>query len=290
MNVMLLTAGLGTRLKPYTNTTPKPLIPFLGVPLVEYTLSLLENLPVQNMVCNIHHLPSEVQRYFTLYKPRCKDFYFSDETFQILDTGGGIRNAKKYLDGKNGFILFNGDEVIIPTRPGVIRELISKHNFEKNIATILVTPHPEVGSKFGGVYVNQSEQVITFSKKQVAGLTGLHYTGAIVFSGRIFNYFKNQSGPENILYDTLLNAMEKGERVGVLNEPVKWFETGNSVDFMKATDECLNQLENSSEPWAQYLKQIINYAYPQKPIIELAENPRQWERLKTLFNEKFSGF
>lgn len=290
MNVMLLTAGLGTRLRPYTLQTPKPLIPFLGVPMVEYTLSLLENTPVSTIVCNVHHLPEKVRSYFGLYKPKCKDFYISDESQRILDTGGGIREAGRFLKGKGDFFAFNGDEVVIPTRVGVLKELMSLHQHQKNIATLLVTPHEEVGKKFGGVYVDSNNRVVQFSKQPVEGLRGLHYTGVILFSNRIFDYFKKTNEPENILYDTITHAISNGESVGVLNEPLVWFETGNSNDFIKATRYCLDQLESSPDPWVEILRQTINYAYPHKAIIELQEDPQQWQRLQNLFTEKFSHF
>ena len=64
INGILLSAGLGTRLRPYTYDTPKPAIPFLSIPLAVYPLTLLAEFEIQNLVVNTHHLPEKIENLF----------------------------------------------------------------------------------------------------------------------------------------------------------------------------------------------------------------------------------
>jgi NDP-sugar pyrophosphorylase family protein len=76
MNVMLLAAGEGTRLRPYTLEKPKPCIPFLSVPLAFYSLSLLSEINVHNLVTNVFHLPDQVQNLFLKFQNNGRIFLF----------------------------------------------------------------------------------------------------------------------------------------------------------------------------------------------------------------------
>ena len=72
MNVMLLGAGEGTRLRPYTLTLPKPAIPFVTGPLAGHSLSFLGNLAINKLVVNTYHLPGEILHLFHSLRPHAK--------------------------------------------------------------------------------------------------------------------------------------------------------------------------------------------------------------------------
>ena len=85
---MILAAGLGTRLQPYTNKLAKPVFPFLNLPMLCYPLYYLEKSEIKNLVVNTHHLPETVkEKVLKETKDQNYNVSFSDESPDILGTG-----------------------------------------------------------------------------------------------------------------------------------------------------------------------------------------------------------
>ena len=260
MNVMLLAAGLGTRLRPYTLHTPKPAIPWLSIPLGYYSLGFLEDIKIDKLVVNIHHLPKQIE---DLYVNLGYPVEFSDETDKILGSGGGLRKALPKFIGKGSFLVSNADEIMFSENPYIMKEVLRFHEWHKGMATLLAMPHPEVGHKFGGLwgqFKSSTEfQIHKFSKTAVDGMQGLHFTGIMVLRDEIARYFlKDPMSEENILYETLTRALQEGEQVYAYSCPeLHWFETGNPHDFLAAELTCARGILNS-EPWTHGLISSLN--------------------------------
>ncbi len=288
MKAMLLSAGLGSRLKPYTLTTPKPAIPFLGVPLACYSLAILEDLDVHSLVVNVHHLPDQVENLFRDLKYKKLPVNFSDERTALLGSGGGIHNAKDLLRGKGDFIVMNGDEVILPHEAFMIKDFWSYHQSHGGIATLLTMDHPEVGKKFGGAWVDAQNRVQLFSKTDPGGdVRGKHFLGILILKERVFGYFNTEVSDENILYETLTKAMAAGEKVYTYDCKAEWFETGNPEDFIKATEYCIREIEKYSDElkapvWVIHLLRTIR-GYHQGDAILEKESPALYARLKQVY-------
>lgn len=265
MNVMMLTAGEGTRLRPHTTFMPKPAISFLNVPLYAYSLFFLNELPVKKVVMNTFHLPSKLKSTVRSFKHNYP-IYFSDED-TLLGSGGGIGHAKAYFQAEGDFILMNGDEVIIPKSNDQIKQAVQHHKTSGAIATLLVIEHPEVGTKFGGAWVDASNRVLGFGKEKItSSVKGFHYIGVTIFSEKIFNYIK--PGESNILYDALTDAIKDGNTANVFPFPCTWFETGNEVDFKTATHKCMDMLV-SKTPESKYLMNVIRWRSPNTEFVQM---------------------
>ncbi len=91
-SVMLFAAGFGTRMKALTKTCPKPMIPVAGRPLIDHTLDLAQAIQPDRIVANLHYLPQVLEAHLTP-----KDVLLSPESPQVLDTGGGLRQALSLL-------------------------------------------------------------------------------------------------------------------------------------------------------------------------------------------------
>ena len=104
---MILAAGLGTRMKPLTLKTPKPLIKVGNKNLLERSINLLENHGVEQIVINVHHLANEIEKFISNFKSKVK-ITISNEKDLLLDTGGGVKEATKIFD-KNPFFVLNPD-------------------------------------------------------------------------------------------------------------------------------------------------------------------------------------
>lgn len=289
MKAMLLSAGLGSRLNPYTLQKPKPLVPFMGVPLGCYSLALLEDLDVHSLVINVHHLADQVEDFFRDLRYRKLPVVFSDERKELLGSGGGIHNAEEYLTGKKDFIVMNGDEVILPHNAFMMRDFWSYHKNHGGIATLLTMDHPEVGKKFGGAWVNENNLVQQFAKTNPSGnVCGKHFLGVLILKESIFNYFNSAVTDENILYETLTKAIQAGEKVYAYDCKTEWFETGNPEDFIRATEYCLNEIEKypnelEAPVWLIHLLRTIRGYHQGDAMIE-KDHPAVYARLKQAYS------
>ncbi|MEN0059184.1 MAG: sugar phosphate nucleotidyltransferase [Bdellovibrio sp.] len=256
MNVMLLAAGEGTRLRPYTLTVPKPAMPFLGVPLAAHALSFLHSLSIDKLVVNTYHLPEKIHELFHSFSAYSSHLHFSDEKGELLGSGGGLGNARSHFIHGGDFVLMNADEVILPQDPLIMQKALEQHRQSQALATLMVMEHPGVGSQFGGVWTSSDSRTVAgFGKTPPSANTkGWHFVGVQILSDRVFKYIP-ASGPSNILYDCLVQGIQNGERVEAFPFQCTWFETGNPQDFFAAEKECQNFLKSSSEDYRKHALQ-----------------------------------
>jgi MurNAc alpha-1-phosphate uridylyltransferase len=103
---MVLAAGLGTRMRPLTLTTPKPLVAVAGRTLIDHVLDPLAEAGVELAVVNVHHLADQVEKHLAgRSRPR---IVISDERESLLDSGGGVKKALPQL-GREPFFVLNAD-------------------------------------------------------------------------------------------------------------------------------------------------------------------------------------
>lgn len=252
MRGMMLTAGLGTRLRPLTERFAKPAVPFLGVPLLKYPLWLMRAAGVGELVLNSHWKAEQIAALASSIAAPDLQVHVSHEEGAPLGSGGGIWKARGLLDRRetgdtDSFLVSNGDEVILPHDPSVLARFRKEHSDSGALATILVMKHPLVGIQFGGVWCSPSGDVRGFGKDgSVFGLdaVGYHYIGLLLLHPRVFDYMPE--GESNILYDVLAAAIAARETVRVVVSEFTWFETGNPRDFLHATGEALRLLDCAS--------------------------------------------
>ncbi len=109
MKAMIFAAGLGTRLRPYTNDKPKALIEVGGEPLLGIALRRLAAAGCREVVINVHHFAEQVMDFLEKNTPSGIQIHISDERKRLLDTGGGLKKAAPLLDGDAPFLVCNVD-------------------------------------------------------------------------------------------------------------------------------------------------------------------------------------
>lgn len=135
MKAMIFAAGLGSRLKPLTDITPKALLPIAGKPMLEHVILKLKAAGFDELVINIHHLGSQILDFLASRNNFGLQIYISDEQDYLLDTGGGIKKAACYLQGNEPFLVHNVD--ILSNVD--VRKLYDTHVATKALATLLVS-------------------------------------------------------------------------------------------------------------------------------------------------------
>lgn len=108
MKAMIFSAGLGTRFKPWTDSNPKALAVVNGKPLLERNIEYLQRCGITDVVVNVHHFPGHIKDAITENKGWGSKVTISDETDEVLETGGGLLKAKALL-GSETFITINVD-------------------------------------------------------------------------------------------------------------------------------------------------------------------------------------
>ena len=106
---MIFAAGLGTRLKPLTDTMPKALVPVCGKPLLAHVIERLQAAGYERVVINVHHFADQIERYLRVNQNFGLDIVVSDERQQLLDTGGGLKKAAPLFAPDEPILIHNVD-------------------------------------------------------------------------------------------------------------------------------------------------------------------------------------
>lgn len=135
-SAMILAAGLGTRMRPLTLTTPKPLIMARGKTLLDHALDELPPASIQRAVVNVHYFADAVEAH--LAARHDLHISISDERTQLLETGGGVRKALPLLG--DVFAVLNADNIWRANGTAALAQLLPHWNAEKMDALLLLTP------------------------------------------------------------------------------------------------------------------------------------------------------
>jgi len=135
MKGMILAAGLGTRLKPWTDKHPKALAIVNGKSLLQRNVEYLQQHNIYDVIVNVHHFADQIIDAINQNKGWGSNITISDEMDVVLETGGGLKKAEPYLKDSASFVLMNCD--ILTDLD--LSKLISNHIQENPLATLAVT-------------------------------------------------------------------------------------------------------------------------------------------------------
>lgn len=217
---MLLAAGLGTRMRPLTNDTAKPLISVAGKALIDWTLDPLAEAGVTKAVVNVHHHAALMRRH--LENRRRPTIAISDETDALLDTGGGIVKALPLL-GSAPFFVCNCDGILIaaPGRPSAFRQLMAAWDETKLDVIMLVHPIEKAHGFDGpGDFFVAADG--TMHRRGTASAAPYVYAGAWITQPRLFADERPSAFSANKLWDRAIGA---GRMRAVINDG-EWYHVG----------------------------------------------------------------
>lgn len=215
---MILAAGLGTRMRPLTDTLPKPLVKVAGKPLIDHVLDRLSEAGVERVVVNVHHLADQMQRHLAHRKQ--PQIVISDERGLLLGTGGGVKKALREL-GDAPFFHINSDTIWIDgVKPNLARLADA---FEPAVMDALLLLAPTTGSigysGRGDFAMAADGQLRKRAEQQVAPFV---YAGAAVLSPALF-----KSTPEGELsLTTLFDRASQAGRLHGLRMEGLWMHVG----------------------------------------------------------------
>jgi mannose-1-phosphate guanylyltransferase len=228
MKAMLLSAGFGTRFRPVSDAIPKPLFPFLNVPLIRTHLERLGRAGIRDVGVNLHHHGDAIRAVVETLPAGLPRVRFFEEP-AILGTAGALANAADWLSGGD-FFLVNADAALEPE----FDALISRHRQTGRAATLLVTENQEP-ARFTPLAA-EGDRVTAFGRMSPWPLV---YTGVCVLSPRVLP--RIPEGERSLVADLWQPMLDSGDEIGWLLHDGPFSDLGTPRDFLRATRQALTR-------------------------------------------------
>jgi N-acetyl-alpha-D-muramate 1-phosphate uridylyltransferase len=187
---MVFAAGLGTRMRPLTDTIPKPLITVAGKALIDHTLDRFALLEVETAIINVHHLASQIEAHVATRKT--PKIVVSDEREELLGQGGGIAKALPFL-GQNPFFIANTDAFWIDGPADNLRRLASAWDSDRmDILLLVAAAATSIGvDSSGDFHLAPDGRLLRRAEREIAPFvyTGVGIIKPELFAGRAIEIF-----------------------------------------------------------------------------------------------------
>ncbi len=234
MKAMILAAGFGTRLKPFTDNHPKALVEINGKTLLQRNIEYLQQFVIYDVIVNVHHFAEQIIQSIQKNNGWGSNVIISDETHAILETGGGLQNAAWYFKDEEDFVLMNVD--ILTDMP--LNDMIGYHSANKPLATLATSNR-------------QSSRYFLFDEKNVLcgwknvktgeeknmryknDLIPKAFSGIHIINSEIFSLIK-QTAIKFSMVDVYLSLCAEREILSVDHSASKFIDVGKPESIEKA--------------------------------------------------------
>ncbi|OYU89109.1 MAG: mannose-1-phosphate guanylyltransferase [Bradyrhizobiaceae bacterium PARB1] len=226
---MVLAAGLGLRMRPLTETMPKPLVAVAGQPLLDHVLDKLAAADVSEAVVNVHYLPDQIIDH--VKSRTAPKVIISDERDQVLGTGGGVVKALPLL-GDAPFYHLNADTMWIDgARPNLARLAESFDPAKMDILLLMAPTANSIGYTGKGDYEMRTDG--TLRRRKENQVVPFVYAGVAILSPAIF-----KDAPDGEFSLTqLFDRANEAERLYGLRMDGLWMHVG-TPDAVRAAEEA----------------------------------------------------
>jgi len=234
MKILIFAAGLGTRLKHLTKDKPKALVEFNGKTILEHLILNLKSQGFNDFVINVHHFADKIENFLKENNNFNSNIEISDEREMLLETGGGLLKAKKFLSSSENFIIYNAD-IFSDIN---LKELVSEHKKNNALATLTVQER-ETSRK---LLFNEENELCQWknydtnevkeAKKTEDELKSWAFTGIHIISNEIFNHI-TEIGKFSII--DLYLRLAKNHKISAYKSAYSyWFDLGKPENIIEA--------------------------------------------------------
>ena len=227
-NAMILAAGLGTRMKPLTIKTPKPLIKVGSKNLLERSINLLENYGVEQIIINAHHLADQIEKFILNVTSKVK-ITISNEKDLLLDTGGGVKEGTKIF-GKNPFFVLNPDTLWLTDYLGEMKSLEKIYLESKKPCLLLVNKKLSFDTSFKGDF-NLKNNIVSKDTKNNFIFTGLQLLDRNYLDPIDKKVFSMNEVWNNLINNNKLLGLESSQKFYHINTEEMYNKISN-LDFI----------------------------------------------------------
>lgn len=266
MKGLVLAAGLGKRLRPITDTLPKPLIPFGGFAPLHLALAKARAAGIETLAVNTHHLPEAI-RGALLGNPLGQGVQISHEPV-LMDTGGVFVGLRDWA-GHDDVLIHNGD--IVSTVD--LARIIAAHEGAKArgvVATMVTLDHVVTGTNPLWCVGDRLARIggLRAGDPQPEGSAGRTFTGIHVVSSELRCFIPN-SGPSSIIaaYD---EALRRGMAIQVISHYGGWFDLGTPRSYLEANLALLDHVDDGVSLNAYGIREASERLY--RPVLVIDEH------------------
>tara|TARA_B100000686_G_scaffold351073_1_gene448774 strand:- start:2192 stop:2923 length:732 start_codon:yes stop_codon:yes gene_type:complete len=227
----ILAAGQGKRMRPLTDTCPKPLLKVAGKPIIEYALDALKERGVSDVVVNLNYLGEQLEDYLNT----CSDFNITlSWEHEFLETGGGVERALHHF-GDEAFFVLNGDVIWDGGSRPALKRLEDNWDSDKMDALLLMQPIEKQDGYHGkGDYHHDADTLELTRRTPDQDRAPLVFAGPRIIHPRLFNQAPQGAYSFLTLFD---QAQEKNRLYGVVHDG-NWYHVG-TPDSLEKTDRIL---------------------------------------------------
>lgn len=222
---MILAAGFGTRLLPHTENKPKALVEYQGKPLLKILIEKLILTGVEEIVINIHHFAEQIESFIDANHFDVRIDLIHEK--ELLGTGGGIKNARKFLESSKHFLVHNAD--IISEID--LNKMFRFHYGHDSIATLAVKKRQssrqllfDEQNLLSGRIINDEKTILRNGM-----IKELAFCGVQILSNRIFEYM-----PKENVFDIIPVYLEAAKNENILAfdiADIEWKDMGKAEYF-----------------------------------------------------------
>ena len=251
MKAMIFAAGLGTRLKPLTDTLPKALVPLAGKPLLQWQIERLKAAGITDIVVNVHHFPDMIINYLHDNDNFGCRIAVSDERDMLLETGGGLRKAMRLLGDKakgEGILVCNVDILSNINLPALLKAYNPEEMgvvvvSERDTQRYLLFDEENRLCGWTNIATGEvkGEEAIRRGGEQV--MKKLAFSGMQVLNPRIFDCMDKvveQKGDKFSLIDLYLSIAEKEILRAYIPENYRMMDVGKITQLSEAETFALS--------------------------------------------------
>ena len=229
---ILLVGGMGTRLQPLTNESPKPMLPVAGIPVTEHQILAAKKAGIHTLVLATSYLSEVFTPYFGDGSQWGIKILYAVEK-EPLGTGGAISNAAQMLDGDEPIVIFNGD---VLSRHSIAQQ-IAFHK-EKGADATLHLIEVEDARAFGCVPTDSDGRVTAFLEKMDNPVTNSINAGCYVFSPSVIDRIP-RGKVVSIERETFPALVESGRPVFGYKEQAYWLDVGTPAALFKGSRDLV---------------------------------------------------
>lgn len=225
---MVLGAGYGTRMRPITATTPKPLVELDGKTMLDHALDRLAGAGVETAVVNVHWLADLMEAHCARRAPPPR-IVIQDERARLLDTGGGVKAALGHL-GPGPFLVHNTDSIWLEGPRSNIARLIEIYDPARmDAALLLAATATSIGFDHPGDFDMDAEGRL--ARRGERRMAPFAYAGVALLSPALFEDTPDGPFSLNLIFDRAL----RGSRLYGSRLDGEWLHVGDPVAYAEAT-------------------------------------------------------
>ena len=235
VRAIVLAAGFGQRLRPLTETLPKPLLPLHGHSILSHTLRSLSKAGIRRVGINLHHCPEQIPRALKTDHDLDLDLEYSNET-TLRGTLGALDAFSGFIAGADALVVVNGDTLC----HWPLKRLLTRHKKSSSVATLLLLAR-ENAAYGGGVALDSRGQVVGFRNLRTTASVDRRrvYAGLQILDPRLLPTIR--PGETNFVEDLWQPWLHQGKKISVYETKKKWHDLGTPERYLNG---ALNYL-----PW-----------------------------------------